>query len=429
MKRITRFAVWLLTALAVLTGRAPAAACPSCSSAFDLDAHLCGFPEKIQKGEGCGGSLKHCQKPELFHSRIQLVSTGSGTYEARLAVEVRAAWNSDPDVLSSGRLKLYWAQGPVATRFTTNWCLDGTTDRQETYIAQPGLTCGGAPYDLGVLSLLATTCERRGGCEQSASLAGLPFQVSRSMLCEEPPKWGCCGDGGCRDCVHVGAGSASPAGEGASASPPMSGPGARLRYRAGGAGGPGWPGTAVWNQTLGRYWSHDYTERIVPDPDAGHVWLITRHATFRELTDANADGLYETVSPSDEHRTLVKTPAGWELRDLDGSVQLFDATGLWTRTVDRNGNEKVASHTASLLTRVTFPDGRSEDFEYGPDGKLHTLTEVGVDGAISRTWTYTWSGLDLVRIDRPDGTAWELFYDDPDLPGYLTRIDLRGVHT
>lgn len=95
MKRITRSAVWLLAVLPLLPGRAPAQSCPSCSSAFDLDAHLCGFSEKIQKGEGCGNQLKHCQMPELLHPRVQIVPTGPGTYEARLAVEVRAAWNSD----------------------------------------------------------------------------------------------------------------------------------------------------------------------------------------------------------------------------------------------------------------------------------------------------------------------------------------------
>jgi YD repeat-containing protein len=48
-------------------------------------------------------------------------------------------------------------------------------------------------------------------------------------------------------------------------------------------------------------------------------------------------------------------------------------------------------------------------------------------GAPSRTWTYTWSGLDLVRIERPDGSAWEMTYSaDPNLPGYLTRLDLKG---
>ena len=35
---------------------------------------------------------------------------------------------------------------------------------------------------------------------------------------------------------------------------------------AGGAGSPGNPGQAAWNAILGRGWSHDYAERIVPDP-------------------------------------------------------------------------------------------------------------------------------------------------------------------
>lgn len=213
--------------------------------------------------------------------------------------------------------------------------------------------------------------------------------------------------------------------QGATAEP--FGHGAAVRYRAGGAGGPGWPGTAAWNQVLGRYWSHEYAERIVPDPDAAHVWLITGHATFREFTDANADGAYETASPSDEHRDLIKVPSGWELRSLDGTVQSFDTAGLWTGTMDRNGNETAAQYASGRLTRVTFPDGRREDFAYHPDGKLHTITQAGVDGTTSRTWTYTWSGLDLIRIDRPDGTAWEMFYSsDPNLGGYLTRLDLRG---
>jgi hypothetical protein len=37
------------------------------------------------------------------------------------------------------------------------------------------------------------------------------------------------------------------------------------------------------------------------------------------------------------------TPAGWELRGLDGTVQSFDENGLWTGTVDRNGNATLVS--------------------------------------------------------------------------------------
>ncbi len=75
------------------------------------------------------------------------------------------------------------------------------------------------------------------------------------------------------------------------------------------------------------------------------------------------------------------------------------------------------------IQSVTFPDGRSETFEYS-SGKLWKITEVGVGATDTRTWTYTFSGDDLVRIDRPDGTAYEFLYEDLAFPGYMTRMDL-----
>jgi RHS repeat-associated protein len=406
-------------ALAVLARGSAAQTCPFCPGAATLPAHVCTLPGVIQEGTGCGGQLKNCQTPELLPPRIRVISSGTNTFEAQLAVEARAPWNSDSGVLSAGRIKLFWGSFDL--------CENGATDRPETYLAFGGLTCAGAPYNLGTYSLNAVVCQGGGSCQKSVQVTGMVAAVSKAMLCPEPPKWTCCGDGSCRDCIQVGPGFASPAGEGASASPPFSGPGAVLSYRAGGVGGTGWPGSAAWNTALGRHWAHTFSERIVQDPGVGHVWLLGRDATFREFTDSSLDGTYETVSPTDEHRDLFKVPTGWELRSLDGTVESFDAAGLWTQTVDRNGNAKVAQYTAGVLTRVTLPDGRREDFEYRPGGKLKKIVEVGVDGTTSRTWTYTWTGNDLTRIDRPDGTAWELFYSNAALPGYLTRIDLRGT--
>ncbi len=410
-----------ILALVLLAPASEAQTCADCSSVFTLPAHICTLPGPLTTGDGCGGQLKNCQTPDVIGPRTQIVPSDSG-YEARLLVEARTPWNSDPGTLSSGKLKFYWTAG--------EWCQNGLADKLESYLAYGGLNCGGAPYEFGPFNLRVVVCEGGGSCQKQVLLNGMSLKVERSALCGEPPKWTCCSDGTCGTCVRVGAGSASPGGEGASAAPPMAGPGATLRYRAGGTGFPNWPGTAVWNQTLGRGWSHDYAERIVQDPGVSHVWMLTRDATFREFTDGNSDGVYETVSPSDEYRDLFKVATGWELRGLDGSVQSFGSTGLWTRTVDRNGNEKLASYAAGVLSRVDFPDGRHEDFTYWPDGKLHTIVEVGVDGTTSRTWIYTWNGLDLTRIDRPDGTAWEMFYSsNPALAGYLTRIDLRGIGT
>ena len=76
---------------------------------------------------------------------------------------------------------------------------------------------------------------------------------------------------------------------------------------------------------------------------------------------------------------------------------------------------------------VTYPEGLSETYTYGASGKLSKITENGVGGAASRDWLYTWSGNDLTRIDRPDGTAYEFIYGDAAHPGYMTRMDLVAI--
>ncbi len=227
----------------------------------------------------------------------------------------------------------------------------------------------------------------------------------------------------------MGAGTASAAGGGPGLGPAGSGPGARLRYQAGGAGSSAYPRPAGWPATLGRFWSHDYAQAIVPDPDPSHVWLLTRSATFRVFDDSGLDGSYENAFPSSERRQLIKTATGWELTGLDGTVDRFDDSGRWTETTDSHGNAKVATYSGPMLTSVAFPDGRQENFAYHPGGKLASITEVGVDLTTTRIWSYTWSGDDLARIDRPDGTAWEMSYGDPARSGYMTRLELVGTDT
>ncbi len=212
------------------------------------------------------------------------------------------------------------------------------------------------------------------------------------------------------------------------------GPNATLRYSAKGAGHHGYPGTPSWNVALGRYWSHDYAERIVavgsPNPE-DHVWMITKYGTFREWSAPDAGtGVYATVSPSDEYRTLTWTGSGWTLTDLDGTVDEFDAAGLWLSTTDRNLNQKIATYTAGQLTSVALPDGRREDFTYYPagdpaEGKLASITEYGTDGVTHLpAWDYRWAGDDLTEIDRPDGTALLFEYDGT--TGYMSKVTLRA---
>ncbi len=280
-------------------------------------------------------------------------------------------------------------------------------------------------------TITATACPCAFGlCPHCPKETTQVVDFSLSPLCPPPPPpSGCPEDQSCPTCVGGGSGiGGSAGGGGGGASPPQSGPGALLRYYAGGVGHPTYPGSAGITAELGRYWSHEYAERIARDPDDSNVWLLTRYATFRRFTDLDMDGDYDRTIPSDEYRILTKTPTGWTLLDLDGTLMQFDDTGLWSSTTDRNGNAKTATRDGTgRLTAVSFPEGRSETFTYSAGGKLDSITEIGVDGTTSRTWGYTYTGQDLTRIDRPDGTAWVFLYDDPTLPGYMTRMSLEGT--
>jgi RHS repeat-associated protein len=304
-------------------------------------------------------------------------------------------------------------------------------DKGNAWIEVGGFSCAGSAAGADTYTILAQVCT--SGCSsippnqrQTSSTVDLTVPGLQALFCKRPPTYGCPGDGPAGTCCLGPTGGSSPAGGGVGTGGEGTGPGAHLFYLAGGAGNPEWPGAAVWSPTLGRGWSHSYAERIVLDADDAHVWLITRHATYREFSGLSA-GVYAQVQPRDEYRKLVRTGTGWELRGLDGTVEVFDAGGLWSRTTDRNGNATLGTYAAGRLATVSFPDGRSETFTYQPGGKLATITETGVGGTASRVWTYTWTGDNLTRIVRPDGTGLELRYDDARFPSFMTRRDLVGT--
>lgn len=307
-------------------------------------------------------------------------------------------------------------------------------DYIETWVEKPGINCANALDQTGDYAVRAAVCASSGisGCRKDVLVEGMTFDTPLLAIqigCEIPPPKTCAdpSEGTCPLCREGvgpdGGGPASGPGGGPGGHGPT-GPGATLYYRAGGVGHPGFPGTSAWNTELGRYWSHTYAKRIVIDPGTGtdaHVWLLTEYGTFHEFKDL-VGGVYTTVRPSNEYRTLERT-SGWELTELDGTVHTFDSGGRWTQSVDRNGNETVATYTSGELTLVEFPDGREEELTYS-SGRLSTITEIGVDGTSELEWTYTWTGQDLTRIDRPDGTALEYTYGDANFPGYVTLVEL-----
>ena len=420
--------------------------CGNCPS-DKLTLKLCTIEETVHEGTGCnwfGTILKNCQPPQLTEGGVEVIpdSSAPGKFIARLLVEAKAPWNSDPSSDPATRLDLHWSIGDVAELPGFTGCNMSDVDHAYNALQEEGLSCAGAPYDYGSYSVAGLVCEGRTGCSMVSKVEGMKFVVTKAMLgCPIIPTQSCNGDDGtsCRDCLAGGVGIGGGLGIGGSGGTgdPATGDGAYLYYTAGGPGHTGLPGSAAWRVTLGRHWSHSYARRIVPDPDESHVWLTTEHGTFREWSALDTmTGVYQSVAPSNEDRTLTWTGSGWTLEELDGTVHAFDGGGLWTSTTYRNANgglnAKVAAYAGGVLDHVTFPDDTREDFTYylagdPSEGKLESITVVGVDGTASRTWTYHWTGDDLVRIDRPDGTAVLYTYDDARFPGYLTRIELEGT--
>ncbi|HYU33016.1 MAG TPA: RHS repeat-associated core domain-containing protein [Thermoanaerobaculia bacterium] len=316
-------------------------------------------------------------------------------------------------------------------------------DNLDTWLER-GVSC--AQAKTLTLSVKILVCPNVANCASSTVIDIPAVELAQSLGCPSAPP-SVCGEpsGGasgaaelsCPLCQPVGGGAGAgcgvPAGGGGPSCEPASLGKAQVRYAAGGVGGDGLPGSAAWRTALGRFWVHDFAERIVVDPDSSHVWLLTRYGSFREFSNpASGSGLrlYQNRAPSDEFRQLYFDTAtgGWELHTLDGRTDVFRSDGLWLRTVfaaDPTHPIQGTYNASNQLASVSFPDGRSDTFTYHPDGKLAAITEVAVagSGTPSRTWTFTWTGDELTLATRPDGTAWQFFYDSS-RPGYLTRMDL-----
>lgn len=121
-----------------------------------------------------------------------------------------------------------------------------------------------------------------------------------------------------------------------------------------------------------------------------------------------ATGLRFFVSPDGDFSTIAELEGGGFVRTLkDGTQFFFNAAGLHTSTVDRNGNTTTFGYDGSLrLTSITDPVGLKTSFAYA-NNRVSTITDP--TGRITRL-AYDGAG-NLVSITDPDSSVRYFGYD------------------
>ncbi|HEX9941347.1 MAG TPA: hypothetical protein VGG03_04975, partial [Thermoanaerobaculia bacterium] len=191
------------------TGPLAAQTCNACPGA-QFSVGTCSTSDIIRTGTGC--SFNNCQTPPPpTGPRFEPILQPDGRFTVRMKVTVTAPWNqyyaaSNPN----GTLDVTWfnvspAPAPWTSGGSPSLCEYFDSDRVQTYVQKPDLTCAGAPYDFGTYSLRASVCggpcpppyypncASIGWCGRWTDANGFAFYVSKSVLgCpDDPPKGGC----------------------------------------------------------------------------------------------------------------------------------------------------------------------------------------------------------------------------------------------
>ena len=129
------------------------------------------------------------------------------------------------------------------------------------------------------------------------------------------------------------------------------------------------------------------------------------------------------TAPRGDFSTLTKNNDETFTRTLkDGTNILFDANGLQTSIVNRNGNTTSYLYNNGLLTNIVDPVGFHTKFVY-VNGLLQSIT----DPASRETSFLHDSNGNLISITDPDGTSRHFNYDQDNL--MLSQVNKRGFTT
>jgi RHS repeat-associated protein len=167
--------------------------------------------------------------------------------------------------------------------------------------------------------------------------------------------------------------------------------------------------TIANNQGFGRIQGEGFSA-LAPD---GTRWrfdhLVERRTTtlVKSRTTGGVGGARVALpTPGNESETAARpTPIFEPTSTMNFRLERSEFWMLPTQAVDRFGNTLTYTYDTAnpwKLIGISSSDGRALSFTH--DGTSQRIKTVH-DG--TRTWTYEYSGSNLVRVVRPDGSAWQ----------------------
>ncbi|MBL8299632.1 MAG: RHS repeat protein [Rhodanobacteraceae bacterium] len=163
---------------------------------------------------------------------------------------------------------------------------------------------------------------------------------------------------------------------------------------------------------VGENWRHSYQRRLHLYPDQTYaLGAVQRPDGSLQFFDSVGKEIYNVGGGAARLQRIappVGTPAvSWQLTLADDSVESYDANGRLLSIRTRAGQITTMLWTGDQLTRVTDPFGRYLSLNYGPDGRLQSLT---LPDSQTIGYVYDTAGR-LLFATYPGSTAREYHYE------------------
>lgn len=187
------------------------------------------------------------------------------------------------------------------------------------------------------------------------------------------------------------------------------------------------------NSVLGPGWMHSYESSLRFNPTTGQPnRALLSNGRIVRLMSAGVD-LWRGVGGS---LTVTRSGSEYRLYLGSGAYEVYDATGLLTKTVDSAGRETQLTYADvgphRLLARVKGPYGHTLSLRWQNAGSLSSpswrLSRVTAPAGLTIQYVYTTGAAVLREVIYQDATRKQYLYEEAGLPAHLTgMIDERQI--